>query len=162
MIVNEEDLPRGDIRVIRANIGKAVTKAVGFFTENIGYKALRGAVRGIFDNFTATQLYEAILSYNKAIEKGETPLDIWSVNWGSYEEFRDQFRRMAQQQQYRQHLNKLTVENVMVWLNSKDERQDLASVLINTPHGFEWLAYQLECIIIGLTAPKPEENVVQR
>lgn len=114
---------------------------------------------GIFDGFTAEQVYEAIVKYIEARDRGGEPPDFWSVNWGEYEEFRFQFRVMAHDPRYEKYLRLLDSENVLVWLSAKDARPDLASVILNTAGGIQWLDWQIGRIVKALRAPLEEEKV---
>lgn len=119
-------------------------------TGYAAYAALEGAVLGVFDGFTEQQLLEAI----------ETDCDVWAVPWGDFEEFRGQVRLLSQDPRFQKHGHLLTVENVLLWLTGKDGRPLLASVIINTPGGVQWLSRQLEGFKTGVMEPLEEVEEV--
>jgi len=96
--------------------------------------ALEGVVLGVFDQFTREQLLEAITSDS----------DVWGIEWGDFEEFRPQLVSLMGDPVNRQVVRGFSLEDVVAWLRVSDARPDLASVIINTPKGVEWLSRQVE------------------
>ena len=96
--------------------------------------ALEGVVLGVFDQFTREQLLEAIT----------LDLDMWSVEWGDFEEFRVQLVGLMRDPVNKAVLQGFTLEDVVAWLRVSDARPDLASILINTEGGLPWLEKQIK------------------
>ena len=131
-----------------SNIFKGVS---GTFTQYIAYEALEGAILGIFDLFTPEDLYRAITQN----------VDIWDAPWGEGEQFRFQFQLLARDDRFQKYAHLLTPENVLIWLTDDKARPEIASIIINTSGGPDWLTRQIEGIKEGLNAPIEEEIKVE-
>lgn len=139
------------VRKIATNLKTIWTKTSGKFTDYIAYEALRGAVMGIFDNFTAQDVYDTIQIYNNALSKDEPPKSLWEVDWGELEQFRYEFKLLAKDSRYAKYIDKVNAENILSHLaRKKGGRVDLAGIIINTPNGVEWLSWEINNFLDGL------------
>ena len=96
--------------------------------------AVEGIILGVFDQFTREQLLEAI----------NLDQDMWTVAWGDFEEFRPQLVSLMADPVNAAVVRDFTMEDVVGWLRIGDARPDLASIIINTPGGIEWLGRQID------------------
>lgn len=135
---------------IQNKLNKVFKGVTGKFTEYVAYEALEGAILGIFDLFQPDDLYRAITQN----------VDIWDAPWGEGEHFRFQFQLLARDERFQKYTHLFTAENVLVWLTDDKVRPEIASIIINTPGGTDWLEKQVEGIRTGLTAPMEEEKIV--
>lgn len=108
-------------------------KAASFASSYVGEAALEGAVLGLFDNFSLEDLLGAI--------RGN--VNVWGSDWGEYEHVRSEFLELSKNPKWREHFDLLNAENVLEWLRSPDARPDIASLMVNTPGGVEWLSRQV-------------------
>ena len=105
--------------------------------------AVEGIILGVFDQFTREQLLEAIT----------LDQDMWVVGWGDFEEFRPQLVALMRDPVNAAVVAGFTLEDVVAWLRVGDARPDLASIIINTPRGVEWLQRQIDTFkqhLVGL------------
>ena len=105
--------------------------------------AVEGIILGVFDQFTREQLLEAIT----------LDQDMWAVAWGDFEEFRPQLVSLMRDPVNAVVVAGFTLEDVVAWLRVGDARPDLASIIINTPRGVEWLQRQIDVFkqhLVGL------------
>ena len=110
--------------------------------------AIEGIVLGVFDQFTREQLHEAITQ----------DIDMWGVEWGAFEEFRPQLLSLMDDPVNRGVVLGFTLEDVVAWLRVSDARPDLASIIINTPKGVEWLQQQIDAFKQHLVE---EEKIIE-
>ena len=104
--------------------------------------AVEGIILGVFDQFTREQLLEAI----------NLDQDMWAVAWGDFEEFRPQLVSLMADPVNAAVVAGFTLEDVVGWLRVGDARPDLASIIINTPSGVEWLRRQIDTFKTHLVA----------
>lgn len=123
---------------------EALAKAATFASSWVGESALEGAVLGLFDNFTLEDVYACIVGR----------VDVWTSDWGEHEGLRPQVLDLARNPKWRKHLDLLTTENVFDWLRGEDARPDVASLILNTPGGLEWLDRQIGLIRKALESVK--------
>lgn len=134
---------------IQEKLNRVFKGVSGRFTEYIAYEALEGAILGIFDLFQPDDLYRAITQN----------VDIWDAPWGEGEQFRFQFQLLARDDRFHKYAHLFTPENVLIWLTDDKARPEIASIIINTPGGPEWLKRQIDGIREGLNAPMEELTV---
>ena len=144
------------METVKQQFGRIWEGTKAKFTDYIAYQALEGAVLGIFDGFTPEQVYHAIEQHREALAKQQAPPDLWGSAWAQYEQFRLQFQLLARDPRYAKYLRLLDMENVLTWLSGEDARPQLASVIINTPGGIQWLDWEVRHIRAGITAPLEE------
>ena len=106
--------------------------------------AVEGIILGVFDQFTREQLLEAIT----------LDQDMWAVAWGDFEEFRPQLMSLMRDPVNAAVVSGFTLEDVVAWLRVGDARPDLASIIINTDGGVDWLRRQIDVFkqhLVGMT-----------
>ena len=139
------------IAPVRKKFNKIFVGFSGKFTEWMAYEALEGAILGLFDLFTPEQIYEAITEN----------IEIWKTPWYDFEEFRYQLRLIGHDPRFTKYEHLFTTENIIEWLSDAQARPVLASLIVNTPGGYEWLDRQVIEFKQELTAPLEEEIVVR-
>ena len=145
------------IQPIREKFNRIFVGAKGKFTDWMIYEFLEGAMLGIFDFFTPEQIYQAITE----------DISIWNTPWYDFEEFRYQLQLLGHDPRFLKYQELFTAEDIIIWLSNKNARPVLASLIVNTPNGFNWLEKQVKEIKGALTSPievqthgesEPEEN----
>lgn len=144
-------MSQDDIAPIREKFNKIFIGFSGKFTEWMAYEVLEGAILGLFDFFSPEEIYEAI----------KENISIWKTPWYDFEEFRYQLRLIGHDPRFTKYENLFTTENIIEWLSDKEARPVLASLIVNTPGGYEWLENQVSEFKKELTAPMEEEFVVR-
>ena len=144
-------MSQDNIAPVREKFSKIFVGFSGKFTEWMAYEALEGAILGLFDCFTPEQIYEAITE----------DIAIWKTPWHDFEEFRYQLRLIGHDPRFTKYEHLFTTENIIEWLSDKEARPILASLIVNTPGGYEWLDKQVMEFKQELTAPLEEEIVVR-
>ena len=115
---------------LRAGINDVITQA-----------AVEGIILGVFDMFTVQDVYSGI----------QEDVDLWGSKWGELEDMRNQLQNVAVDPNLMVYIQTVAVEDVLAWLRHPEARPDLASIIINTPNGVQWLGKQLQSAKNGLT-----------
>ena len=145
------------LQPIRNKFSQVFVGFKGKFTDWMMYEALEGAILALFDFFTPEQIYQAI----------QEDISIWDTPWYDFNEFRYQLQLIGHDPRILKHQESFTAENIILWLGAKDGRPMLASLIVNTPGGFNWLEKQVAEIKTALTSPievtthgksEPKEN----
>lgn len=144
-------MSQDNIAPVREKFSKIFIGFSGKFTEWMAYEALEGAILGLFDFFTPEEIYQAILE----------DISIWKNPWHDFEEFRYQLRLIGHDPRFTKYEHLFTTENIIEWLSDKEARPILASLIVNTQGGYEWLEKQISEFKQELTAPLEEEIVVR-
>ena len=139
------------IAPVRDKFNKVFIGFSGKFTEWMAYEALEGAILGLFDCFAPEDIYIAIVDNT----------NIWKTPWYDFEEFRYQLRLIGHDPRFTKYEHLFTTENIIEWLSDAQARPVLASLIVNTPGGYEWLDRQVIEFKQELTAPLEEEIVVR-
>jgi hypothetical protein len=144
-------MSQDNIAPVRVKFSKIFVGFSGKFTEWMAYEALEGAILGLFDCFSPEEIYQAITE----------DISIWRNPWHNFEEFRYQLRLIGHDPRFTKYEHLFTTENIIEWLSDKEARPILASLIVNTPGGYEWLEKQVSEFKQELTAPLEEEIVVR-
>ena len=114
---------------LRAGINDIITQAT-----------IEGIILGVFDMFTIQEVYSGI----------QEDIDLWTSKWGELEDMRDQLQNISLDPKLMNYMQTVTVEDVLAWLRHSEARPDIASIIINTPNGVQWLEKQLQSAKNGL------------
>jgi len=111
------------------------------FLENlaadVGLQIIRGYLVERLSSLTPQQLYDAIQRWDT---------DLWA-----HTNQEDKLRGQQWAHKYRRFQNHVTGENVYEWL--RWDRPDLASCILNTPKGLEWLEKVVANVKVNLWPP---------